>query len=1292
MQPVPDGEAGELFIGGDGLARGYHRSPEMTADRFVDVDTEEGTVRLYRTGDLARIGAQGQLEHLGRVDFQVKIRGFRIELGEIEAALEAQGSVRQAAVIAREDSPGDKRLVAYIIPAGENSVASRELRNAIAQSLPDYMVPGYFVAMESFPLTPNGKVDRKAFPAPDADRPELANEYLAPRDDDEQRLTAIWSEVLRLDRVGIDDNFFELGGDSLKVAQVATRVRDEFGVDMALRALFENPTVASLVPVITSTEAASEAFAELPMAQVQRAEPIPLSFAQERVWFLNQLNPDNLAYNFIARMDFSGELDVAALEKTLEEILRRHEGYRTTYPTLDGRPVQVVQPMQPYKLPVIDLRNKAPAEQEQAFADWSKQEYELRFDLANDPLVRWHLFQFSDEHNALIHMEHHLVHDGWSFNVFLVELVDLYRAYSDGQESPLDDLPVQFAEFATWQREWMQGPVSDHQLAYWKKRFETIPPVLELPYKGPRPSLQSFRGTSHRPEIPVELCNKLRVLSREEGSTLFMTMLTGFIALLHRYTGETDVAVGTFFANRRARESEGLIGMILNNTVIRASLDDNPSARNFIGLVRDTVLDAAHYQDVPFDRVVDAVQPKRDMSANPLFQVMFSFHDEPMPDKTLPGVDLKITPVISNGSAKFDLGVIGIPHSSQILGRAQGADDDGGLTMIWEFNTDLFESDTIARMIEHYICLLSDMVENPDYKISELKLTPPRELQQSLVDWNATEQPYKEHQGLLELVEAQVASSPDQVAVACGDQQLTYQQLQDKTNQLANFLQAQGFQAGNLVGVCMERSADMLVSLLAAIKAGGVYVPMDPHFPADRLAFMVEDADIKVILTEGDTCDCLESESVKLIRLDRESEAVAQQAVTMTEAPQRAGDDLAYVIFTSGSTGRPKGVQIPHRALVNFLESMAKEPGITAEDRLYAVTTVSFDIAGLELFLPLIAGARVIIGPRSAAIDGEELARELRSSGATIMQATPTTWQLLLDTGWQGASGLTALCGGEAFPRALAEQLLPKVKCLWNMYGPTETTIWSTIHKVSSDSGAVPIGRPIANTTIYLLDRYDQPVPVGVAGELCIGGDGVAMGYLNRPELTAEKFISNPLSSDDVIYRTGDLARYRPDGTLECLGRTDHQIKLRGYRIELGEIESLLDAIDGIKQSVVVARDDQHGVKRLVAYVVCAGEKLAATTILSRLRENLPEYMVPAACVILDEMPLTPNKKVDRLALPAPATTQQEARDCQVAPRNDTERQLVAIWQEVLGTAPVGVLDDFFDVGGHSHPCRETGI
>lgn len=673
--------------------------------------------RLYRTGDIATYLPDGSIQFVGRADHQVKVRGYRIELGEIEAVLERQDCVRQSVVLAREDTPGDKQLVAYVVPARSHSPTSRELRHALAKKLPSYMIPAHFVSLGEFPRTPNGKIDRNALHEPGCNRLDMSSGYSPPTTSEEVLLADIVAKVLRLEKIGIHDNFLELGGESLKFGQIAARIRDRWQVNIPLASVFDNPTVAGLWRVMAVSERCERDAEHSAISKLSRAQVLPLSFAQERIWFLHQLSPDNLAYNFQSTIRFRGPLDFAALERALNEIVSRHECYRTVFKVVDGEPAQIIQPPRAFRLPIVDLSDRPANGREDAAKAWCDEAFQHRFDLARLPLVRWTLLRFDENEHLLVHLEHHLVHDGWSFNVFLRELVALYNAYAHGAPSPLPELPVQFADFASWQRRWMKGKTAKQQLAYWRERLETVPPLFELPGCGARPDIQSFRGTSLRPELPLELCDALRALSRQEGSTLFITMLAGFIAFLHSQTGEPDIAVGTFFANRRTQESEDLIGMILNNVVIRASPQSNPTFRELVKDVRRLVLEAADNQDVPFNQVVDAVKPPRDLRYNPLFQVVFSFHDEPMTEQEIAGINVEITPVISNGSAKFDLGVIGIPHSSQQLGLRQGCKQDG-LTMIWEYNTDLYDTAAISQMADSYMSLLGAMVANPDQRIS----------------------------------------------------------------------------------------------------------------------------------------------------------------------------------------------------------------------------------------------------------------------------------------------------------------------------------------------------------------------------------------------------------------------------------------------------------------------------------------------------------------------------------------------------------------------------------------------
>jgi len=1011
----------------------------------------------------------------------------------------------------------------------------------------------------------------------------------------------------------------------------------------------------------------------------------PLSFGQEQLWVIDQLAPGSPAYNIVEGLRLSGPLDVAALERALAAVVRRHEALRTTFraATADGRPVQVIAPALAVPLRVVDLGALPAATREAAAQERAAEEARLPFDFGRGPLLRATLLRLDAGAHLLVLVVHHIVADGWSMGLLIRELAACYAAAVDGAEAPaeLPVLPVQYADFARQQREWLRGEnIADH-LAYWTQQLGGMPDSLDLPADRPRPPVQTFRGAWYEFALPAELYAAIVRLSQKERVTPFMTLLAAFQALLHRYTGRDDIVVGSPVAGRTRTETEGLIGLFMGMLVLRGDLAGDPTFRELLGRARDLALDAYDHQDMPFEHLVEELRPARDPSRNPLFQVMFALQNMPAPPNNMAGVDLR-REEIHTGTAKFDLSLILIPQT-----------EDGGLRGLLEYNTDLFEEATIARMAEHFRTLLEGIAADPDRRLSALPLLTEVERRQLLVDWNSTVAPLPEAT-LPALVAAQAARTPDAVAVVCADEELTYAALEGRADRLARRLRELGVGPDVLVGLYTERSLAMVVGLLGILKAGGAYVPLDPSFPVERLAFMAADAALPVLVTQAALVGRLPAHAARVVLLDDPDPDPDAAAGDAGDAGGGATlDDLAYVLYTSGSTGHPKGVQIPHRALVNFLASMRRAPGLTAADTLLAVTTLSFDIAGLELYLPLIVGARLVVAGRDVAVDGAALAATLTRTGATVMQATPATWRLLLDAGWQGDPRLTALCGGEALPGELAARLRPRVGALWNMYGPTETTIWSTIQEVAEPVGAagevVPIGRPIANTQTYVLDGHMRPVPVGVPGELCIGGAGLARGYLGRPALTAERFVPDPFATAPGarLYKTGDRARYRPDGTLEYLGRLDNQVKVRGYRIELGEVEATLAAHPAVRQAVVTVREDTPGDARLVAYVVPEpGGAPAAEELRALLRERLPAYMVPSAFVALAAFPLTPNGKVDRRALPAPDAAQPADTDAgaYVAPRTPTEREVATVWAEVLKLARVGAEDDFFDIGGHS--------
>lgn len=997
-----------------------------------------------------------------------------------------------------------------------------------------------------------------------------------------------------------------------------------------------------------------------------------LSFAQQRLWFLAQLEPDSPAYNIPNAVRLTGQLNISALQQSLSEILRRHEVLRTIFPTVEGRPVPVTVPAALVTLAFVDLRHLPESVQGPQAAQLATWEAQQPFDLAQGPLVRCTLLRLHAQVHVLLLTMHHIVSDAWSRGILIREMLSLYEAFSSGKASSLPDLAIQYEDFAHWQRQWLQGAVLETQMAYWQQQLGPGLPVLEFPTDHPRPALRTFQGARLSFELSPALTAALRALGQQEGVTTFMLLLAAFQTLLYRYTGQDDIPVGTPVAHRTRLETEGLIGLLVNILVVRTSLAGNPSFHELLQRVREVTMAAYTYQDVPFELLVDALRPARDPSHTPLFQMMFVFQHVPREKMAL--ADLTLTPLRADSdTAKFDL----------TLSMLEGPD---GLTGLLEYRTDLFDAPTIQRLAGHYQTLLASIVTNPAQRLAEVPLLTAGERYQLLRAWNDTHQDAALGISLPALFAAQVERTPDAVAVVYAEAAVTYHDLNARANQLAHYLRRSGVGPEVLVGLYMERSLDLIIGLLGILKAGGAYVPLDPAHPQERRRFMLEDSQTSVLLTHRRLHADLSTRRTQVVCLDADWTAIAQESTT-NPVWDIMGEQLAYVLYTSGSTGQPKGVQIPHRAVVNFLQSMQRQPGLTAPDVLLAITTLGFDIAALEVFLPLLVGARVVLVSSAVAADGQQLQHTLADTLATVMQATPATWRLLLAAEWPGSEQLTVLCGGESLSRELAQQLLGQTAAVWNLYGPTETTIWSTVGRVTPGEGLVPLGHPIANTQLYVLDCHLQPLPIGVPGELYIGGSGVARGYVNHPELTAERFIADPFSgvSGARFYRTGDLVRYRPEGRLEFLGRIDQQVKLRGFRIELGEIEAVLCQHVGVSQAVVMARQERPGDTRLVAYVVTHPHcVLALSEIHGFLHTKLPDYMVPAAFIFLDTLPLTPNGKVDRRALPAPHPVPAALLEGFVAPHTPVETLLAGIWAQVLGIERVGRHDNFFELGGDS--------
>ncbi|GAK55073.1 NcpA protein [Candidatus Vecturithrix granuli] len=1013
--------------------------------------------------------------------------------------------------------------------------------------------------------------------------------------------------------------------------------------------------------------------ASSPIPVVPRDTPLPLSFAQQRLWFLHQFEEEQRGlYNVSKAFQLHGRLDIQALEQNVSAIVRRHEVLRTSFAMHNGDPVQTILTDARVPFSIRDLQDLSPQEQADSVQHFAVQEAQRPFDLEQGPLLRVLLLRVAPTDHVVVLTIHHIVSDAWSTGILFQELAHIYQAWVTGEPVSLPDLPIQYADFAVWQRNWLQGDRLERLTAYWKNQLEAIPPILELSIEHPRPAIQSFQGKTLRFSLNAALCQKLTTLSQQAGATLFMTLLAAFVSLLARYSGSNDIVVGSPIANRRHPALESLIGFFVNTLVLRVNVAENPTFLDVLQQVRKVTLEAYDHQDLPFERLVEVLQPERNLHSSPLFQVMFVFQNAPKTHMELSGLTVKSLE-FDPGIAKFDLtlGFIETEHGTL----------DGTI----EYATDLFDAETITRMIGHLQTILTGIVQDPQKYISDLPLLTQAERQQILEQWNDTHVSYAEQGFLPELFEAQVQHTPDATAVVFNNTPLTYQELNQRANHVAHYLRSLGVGPEVLVGIFVERSLEMMVGLLGILKAGGAYVPLDPEFPQARLQFMIDNSGVSVLLTQKALEKKLPSNQSQKVFLDADWENIAVTSEGNLVHGLH-GANLAYVIYTSGSTGLPKGVQISHNALRNFLLFMRQQLGVTARDALLAVTTLSFDIAGLELFLPLIAGGTVVLADRETTLDGRRLSERLEQCGVTVMQATPATWRLMLASGWRNTAELRALCGGEALPRDLAAQLLNGVASLKNLYGPTETTIWSSLHQVTSSDQTIPIGRPIGNTQFYILDASFTPTPVGVAGELYIGGAGLARGYFKRPDLTAEKFVPHPLSSvpGERLYKTGDQVRYLPDGNIEFLGRRDDQVKIRGFRIELGEIETALSEYPAIRQAVVVVQGDDLQSKRIAAYLVPQDNSVSIETLQGFLKEKLPDYMIPSVFVFLDALPLTPNGKIDRRALPSPGSERPRLQAQYVAPRTPVEDLLIGIWSDLLELEHIGIHDDFFQSGGHS--------
>ncbi|WNG57626.1 amino acid adenylation domain-containing protein [Archangium gephyra] len=1280
LEPVPVGVQGELYIGGVGLGRGYLGRAELTAERFVPSPFGSGE-RLYRTGDVARWRRDGEIEYLGRADFQVKLRGFRIELGELEAVARRHETVREAVAVVREVGTGEKRLVAYLTPGTGHQVDVAGVRALLARELPEYMVPSAFVAMEALPLLPSGKVDRKALPAPVIDR--ASERWVAPRTPMEELLAGLWSELLQVQRVGVDESFFALGGHSLLAMQLVARLRSALQVELPLREVFEAPTVAGLAERVGRALAAAAGAAQVPpLRRVSRERALPLSFAQERLWLLDQLEGDSAAYHMALAVELTGRVDMAALERSLREVTRRHDALRTRFVENGGTPIQLIEESAELPLVVESLEAEAEFGREAVVRQRIQEEMRKPFELAAGALARAVLLKLDPERHVLLLVVHHILSDGWSMGVLAREVMALYAAFTQGRPSPLPELPLGYGDYAVWQREWLRGEVLESQLVWWREQLKGAPHVLELPADRPRRMAGSGRAEQRMVVLPARLVERLETLARAEGATLFMALMAGVQVLLSRHSGQKDLLLGMPFANRNRVETEGVFGLFFEPLVLRAELSGRPGFRELLKRAKKGMLEAFAHPHVPFEPLLKALGVQRDLTRAPLFQVLVG-QVEALPEVAqVPGLGVKMLEA-EQASTELDLTVMMAKLSH-------------GVTLGAIYNAELFDAERIERMLEQLQVLLEAAVEAPDRAVEALPLLKEAERNKLLVEWNGANEALSRETCVHALFEAQVERTPDALAVMEGSRTVTYRELDARAAQLARQLRASGVGLETRVGVCVERSVEMVVALLGVLKAGGAYVPLDAEYPVERLRFMLEDSGARVVVSRAALREKLGEAAGRVwLDVDEASRPVAGAVELKVEVPAEAA---AYVLYTSGSTGQPKGVVVQHCSLVNFTRAAWSAFPVEPGDRVLQFASVSWDTSAEEIYSCLTRGGTLVLRTPEMLDVPEAFLARCEAAGVTQLNLPTAFWHEVVASleGEQGKlpAGLKwVVIGGErAVPERVAQwrRRVGNTVPLLNTYGLTEVTAVATAVELTTSAPEeagreVAIGGPLKNVRVYVLDGEMEPVPEGVVGELYVGGEGLARGYLGKPELTGERFVPSPFGNGERLYRTGDRARWRKDGRLEYLGRGDEQVKVRGHRIELGEVEAGLLGHPGVREALVVVREDVPGDKRLVAYVVARpGQALESAEVRASLARKMPAYLVPQAVVVLAQLPLLPNGKVDRKALPAPEQAGSTRPEEYVAPRTETERKLAGLWAEVLRREKVGLHDNFFEAGGHS--------
>ncbi|MFQ3191132.1 MAG: amino acid adenylation domain-containing protein, partial [Paraglaciecola sp.] len=1298
-------EIGEIWVSGPSIAQGYWRNAEATAETFVEYNGK----RWIRTGDLGFVYQQ-QLYITGRMKDLIILRGHNLYPQDIERAIEAECDfVRKGRVAAfsvtKPDGSEGIGLALEVPNSLKKLIPAATLFDALGETISticrEFMAVAVLLNPGALPKTSSGKLQRSACRSgwknstldsyalfefgcivdQNADvnvNKSTSTKEFSPQDKTEVILAKIWAEVLSVERVDRNDNFFALGGNSVRVLQV-TASAEQAGIKIAPKTVFENPSIAALSKQINIEQASINYSEILPLTSAEKQQ-VELSFAQSRQWFLWQLSPESSAYHISGALNFSGTLDIAAVKTSFNKLVERHESLRTIFKAKgDGLALQVIQPQLTLEMPVIDLTHLSVEAQHYAAKKQADEWHKTSFDLTTGPLVRIGLIKLAEKQHIMVLVIHHIIADGWSIQVFLKEFTEQYQAIITDEKLVLPELAIQYADYAVWQRNWLQADELDKQLSYWQAHLGDKQPVLRMKTDKPRLMAAEYTQASHSWVLPSEIAHKLSAVASEHQSTVFMALLSAFQTLLYRYTGQEDLRVGVPTANRHRSEVAGVIGFFVNTQVLRGVVNSRMPLHKVLAQVKAAALGAQANQELPFEKLVEALHPERSLNHTPLFQVMhnhqqndgYSFLSE------MSGLEL----------SEYELG----GKAAQFELTLETTETEQGDVFIrFNYAKELFATETIVLMGEYYQRIVQAFAENIEQAIGDIRLISDIEYKSFFTQGNNPTR-YTNNSPVHQLIEQQVTLTPNAIALVFAEEQLTYLELNQQANQLAHYLIAQGIKPEDKVGIAVERSIDMVVSLLAVLKTGGAYVPLDPDYPQERLAYIMEDSDIQILLSDSKQLSGLpelpHGPTLCLDKLDLGDDQTTNPNVNVHN------DNLAYLIYTSGSTGKPKGVMVRHGALSNFLNSMQKEPGLTSDDTLVAVTSLSFDIAALELYLPLLSGAKLVLATREDVLEGHALAKLIEKAQATVLQSTPSGWRLLLASGWQpktvesNANAFKGLCGGEALPQDLAQELRLHGVDLWNMYGPTETTIWSAVKQLSNN---VPtLGLPIADTQLHILDNELNPTPKGVAGELYISGSGLARGYAERADLTTLAFIANPFSdSGERLYRTGDLACWSSEGELEYLGRIDHQVKIRGFRIELGEIETALLSQPEIHEAVVIAKENKSGAQ-LIAYVSTHSEssssvkpvKVDVTQIKAQLSKVLPDYMVPAVILVLPTLPKTPNGKVDRKSLPDAELSNVNQYE---APEGEVETLLAEIWSEVLGVEKVGRHDNFFELGGDS--------